>query len=181
MQATSSCLQSAWRAQLQPQGQQRRRAPQPAAVAAAQQERPAAARPADGQQRSWGHAAASWAAGMGAASLLLLGSGAPALAAARSPPIADSAGRCDIAALDKFAGGCSELFASLLPFTHFCHSAEGRGPCHQRVPQQRSAAPQLPGLAHSHSHARTYPAHVPFPPRRHARHLQPGGQRRQHD
>lgn len=94
-----------WRAEPQPQGQQRRLAPRVAAATAAQQGRPAPPHAADGQQRAWTHAAASWAAGVGAAGLLLLGSGAPALAAARSPPIAESVGRCDIAALDKFAGG----------------------------------------------------------------------------
>lgn len=48
-----------------------------------------------------------WAASLvaaGAASLLLLSGGAPADAAGgRSPPIQESAGRCDLAALDKFA------------------------------------------------------------------------------
>lgn len=41
----------------------------------------------------------------GAASLLLLGSGAPPAAAAggRQPPIKEDAGRCELAALDKFA------------------------------------------------------------------------------
>ena len=41
----------------------------------------------------------------GAASLLLLGGGAPAEAAARRPPpVQEEAGRCDVSALDKFAG-----------------------------------------------------------------------------
>ena len=43
------------------------------------------------------------AAGM--ASLLLLGSPAVPAAQARQPPISDDPARCELSALDKFAGG----------------------------------------------------------------------------
>lgn len=43
----------------------------------------------------------------GLASLLLLGGGAPAEAAGkRQPPVQETANRCTLEALDKFAGGC---------------------------------------------------------------------------
>lgn len=90
----------------------RHQAPRSAAAAtsaAAAPRTPAAAsaaapQDAVNQPRHWAHTAGSWAAGLGAACLLLAGSGSPALAAARLPPIDDTApGRCDVSALDKFA------------------------------------------------------------------------------
>jgi hypothetical protein len=64
---------------------------------------PAAARRAAAPPlRAAGEQLCSKAMAAGIASLLLLGSGAPA--EARQPPIQDEAGRCSLQALDKFAG-----------------------------------------------------------------------------
>ncbi len=97
--ATTTCFKAAsGRAPPQPQRSVRRRR---LATAAAMPQQPAQAE-LDCQPRSWARAAGGWAAGLGAACLLLAGSGSPA-EAARLPPVEDTPGRCDISALDKFA------------------------------------------------------------------------------
>lgn len=51
----------------------------------------------------------------GAASLLLLGAGDPAQAAGRrAPPVQEAEGRCEITALDKFAGQCTDWIGGML-------------------------------------------------------------------
>lgn len=101
-QTVSLCYQAPAGCALGQRQRSVRRHPAPRSAAAATSA--AAPRDAVNQPRQWAHTAGGWAAGLGAACLLLAGGGSPALAAARLPPIDEAApGRCDVSALDKFA------------------------------------------------------------------------------
>lgn len=93
------------------QPQAAHQARQPWLAAAAQCRAVAAA--AQPQSPAWARPALLSAAAAGAASLLLLGGGEPAWAAARQPPVSNEAGRCEISALDKFAGAALLLKAPI--------------------------------------------------------------------